>query len=189
MLGAIIGDVVGSIRYLMIDSLNPAFTAGTQWFERTLDDSANKRIAVAEALLKVGIDAMLDDIRKEVIAKMQLWGLRYPKAGYGARFIRWLIQKNPKPYNSWGNGSAMRVSSIGWLYDSLERTLDENQKEMDRRLTDLGRRMDALEKNGKKKELHIGKWKMPDGFMPQLIVLASIIAGAWVLVTILNLFQ
>ena len=48
---------------------------------------------------------------------------------------------------------------------------------------------DALEKNGKKKELHIGKWKMPDGFMPQLIVLASIIAGAWVLVTILNLFQ
>ena len=73
--------------------------------------------------------------------------------------------------------------------DMLERTLDENQKEMDRRLTDLGRRMDALEKNGKKKELHIGKWKMPDGFMPQLIVLASIIAGAWVLVTILNLFQ
>lgn len=72
--------------------------------------------------------------------------------------------------------------------DMLERTLDENQKEMDRRLTDLGRRMDALEKNGKKKELHIGKWKMPDGFMPQLIVLASIIAGAWVLVTILNLF-
>ena len=72
----------------------------------------------------------------------------------------------------------------------LERQeLDRRQKEMDRRLTDLGRRMDALEKNGKKKELHIGKWKMPDGFMPQLIVLASIIAGAWVLVTILNLFQ
>ncbi len=45
-------------RYVMIDALNPAFTAGTQWFERTLDDSANKRIAVAEAFL--GIDAILN---------------------------------------------------------------------------------------------------------------------------------
>lgn len=45
-------------RYVMIDSLNPAFTAGTQWFERTLDDSANKRISVAEAFL--GIDAILN---------------------------------------------------------------------------------------------------------------------------------
>ena len=45
-------------RYVMIDTLNPAFTAGTQWFERTLDDSANKRISVAEAFL--GIDAILN---------------------------------------------------------------------------------------------------------------------------------
>ena len=45
-------------RYVMIDSLNPAFTAGTQWFERTLDDSANKRISVAEAFL--GVDAILN---------------------------------------------------------------------------------------------------------------------------------
>ena len=42
----------------MIDSLNPAFTAGTQWFERTLDDSANKRISVPEACL--GVDAILN---------------------------------------------------------------------------------------------------------------------------------
>ena len=49
-------------------------------------------------------------------------GRRYPDAGYGARFCLWLAEQNPKPYGSYGDGSAMRVSSAGWLYPTLERT-------------------------------------------------------------------
>ena len=53
---------------------------------------------------------------------MQRWGRKYPNAGYGGMFSRWLREKDPQPYNSFGNGSAMRVSSVGWLYDTLEET-------------------------------------------------------------------
>ena len=55
-------------------------------------------------------------------AALSRWGKRYPYAGYGGRFRYWLRERNPKPYGSYGNGSAMRVSAVGWLYDSLERT-------------------------------------------------------------------
>lgn len=53
---------------------------------------------------------------------MKKWGQRYPDAGYGARFIQWVLSDEATPYNSLGNGSAMRVASVGWLYDSIERT-------------------------------------------------------------------
>ncbi len=53
---------------------------------------------------------------------MQKWGKKYPNAGYGGMFIRWLHEKNPKPYGSFGNGSAMRVSPAGWLFDDVETT-------------------------------------------------------------------
>ena len=53
---------------------------------------------------------------------MRKWGRKYPSAGYGGRFGYWLITPNPKPYGSYGNGSAMRVSAAGWLYSTLERT-------------------------------------------------------------------
>ena len=123
MIGAIIGDIVGSpyeFDHRNIKTKDfPLFSAQSEFTDDTV-----MTVAVAEALLSIGIDADLDSIRKAVIEKMQLWGLRYPNADYGARFIRWLTEKNPRPYNSWGNGSAMRVSSVGWLYDSLERTLE-----------------------------------------------------------------
>jgi ADP-ribosylglycohydrolase len=77
---------------------------------------------VAEALLAIERDASVEEIEKTVTATMQDWGNRYPHAGYGGRFGHWLRAKNPRPYNSYGNGSAMRVSPAGWLYDSLERT-------------------------------------------------------------------
>ena len=57
-----------------------------------------------------------------MIANMQDWGKRYPHAGYGGRFRYWLSERSPKPYNSYGNGSAMRVSAVGWLYPTLEKT-------------------------------------------------------------------
>jgi len=53
---------------------------------------------------------------------MKKWGRKYPYAGYGSRFIWWLREEEPKPYGSFGNGSAMRVSAAGLLYDSIERT-------------------------------------------------------------------
>ena len=53
---------------------------------------------------------------------MKSWGQRYPDAGYGGMFYMWLNGDRVKPYGSYGNGSAMRVSAAGWLYDTIERT-------------------------------------------------------------------
>ena len=59
-------------------------------------------------------------IRQRLIDSMQKWGHRYPDAGYGVRFSRWLESRDPQPYNSFGNGSAMRVSPVAWLFDDLQ---------------------------------------------------------------------
>lgn len=85
------------------------------------DDSV-MTIAVGEALLAVGTEATVKKIEETVVTIMQDWGKRYPYAGYGGRFRYWFRERNPKPYGSYGNGSAMRVSAAGWLYDSMERT-------------------------------------------------------------------
>lgn len=63
-----------------------------------------------------------EQVKAALIASMQKWGRKYPHAGYGGLFSKWLRDRNPKPYGSYGNGSAMRVSSAGWLYESLEDT-------------------------------------------------------------------
>jgi ADP-ribosylglycohydrolase len=121
MLGAILGDIVGSpYEFDMGDKIKdfgPLFIA-----ESIFTDDSVMTIAVAEALMNAGLDADTENIKKEVIKSMQSWGRRYPHAGYGARFIGWLASDNPAPYGSFGNGSAMRVSAVGWLYDSIERT-------------------------------------------------------------------
>ena len=75
-------------------------------------------IAVAEAFMDAPDDEHV--IRQRLIQSMQKWGHRYPGAGYGARFICWLALKDATPYNSFGNGSAMRVSSVGWYAKTLE---------------------------------------------------------------------
>lgn len=56
---------------------------------------------------------------------LQKWGQRYPNAGYGRNFIKWLNDEKPEPYNSYGNGSAMRVSAVGCVFDTLEETLQK----------------------------------------------------------------
>lgn len=121
MIGAILGDIVGSPyefdRGRKIKDFGPLFIKRSKY----TDDSV-MTIAVAEGLMNAGIDADVVRIRKEVISSMKAWGKKYPDAGYGARFISWVLTDEPEPYGSWGNGSAMRVSSAGWLYDSLERT-------------------------------------------------------------------
>lgn len=121
MLGAILGDIVGSPfefdRGKKIKDFGPLFSEKSGYTDDTV-----MTVAVADALMNVGIDAEVADIKTEVIRSMQEWGRKYPWAGYGQKFFRWLGRENPKPYGSWGNGSAMRVSAVGWLYDSMERT-------------------------------------------------------------------
>ena len=79
-------------------------------------------MAVADALINISTNISDDDIKKEVIKKLRYWGNKYPFAKYGQKFILWLGSKNPKPYASFGNGSAMRVSRVGWLFNTLEQT-------------------------------------------------------------------
>ena len=121
MYGAIFGDVIGSRFEFDRGGKTKDFKLFTEQDGFT-DDTA-MTIAVGEALMNAGIDASADEIKKCVIRSMRDWGHKYPDAGYGGRFWEWLFNgREPKPYGSYGNGSAMRVSAVGWLYDSLERT-------------------------------------------------------------------
>ena len=120
MIGAILGDMVGAPYEFDRGDKTKDFE---MWIPRArFTDDTVMTVAVAEALLSVGKDAAEEEVKRAVINAMQDWGERYPYAGYGGRFSRWLISPDPQPYSSWGNGSAMRVSSVGWLYDSIERT-------------------------------------------------------------------
>ena len=118
MYGAILGDVIGSpyeFRNIKTKEF-PLFTGRS----RFTDDTA-MTVAVAEALLDAQGKGR-EERREAVVRSLQKWGRRYPDAGYGGRFYGWLYADDSRPYNSWGNGSAMRVSSAGWLFDTLEET-------------------------------------------------------------------
>ena len=120
MYGAILGDIIGSPFEFDRGDKTKEFDLFTKGCDFT-DDSV-MTIAVGEALLAVGLEATVKEIEEAVVANMQDWGKRYPYAGYGGRFRYWIRERNPKPYGSYGNGSAMRVSASGWLYDSMKRT-------------------------------------------------------------------
>lgn len=119
MYGALLGDMIGAPYEFDRGGKTkdfPMFSKGSKF----TDDSV-MTIAVAEALMDhPGEDD--DSIRAALIASMRKWGRKYPFAGYGIRFGRWLDSADPKPYNSYGNGSAMRVAPVGWLFDSMEKT-------------------------------------------------------------------
>ena len=113
LLGAICGDIIGSAY--------ERFTTKKLTFElfypysRFTDDTV-MTIAIADWIMT----------GNKLPFVMQDWGRnRYPRAGYGGMFRRWLCSANPEPYNSFGNGSAMRVSPVGWAYDTLEETLEK----------------------------------------------------------------
>lgn len=118
--GAILGDIIGSPFEFNIGEKRKDFILFSS--QSGFTDDSVMTIAVAEALLKVGKDAVCEEIKKEVILSMRKWGEKYPYAGYGVKFREWLTMENPEPYGSQGNGLAMRVSAAGWLYDSIERT-------------------------------------------------------------------
>lgn len=120
MLGAIIGDIVGSkYEFNNIKTKDfPLFSDGCIY----TDDSI-MTIAVAKALMSSHKEK--SDFKKNLVAEMQKLGREYPypKGGYGVRFSCWLTSKNPEPYNSLGNGSAMRVSPCGMFAVTLEEAL------------------------------------------------------------------
>ncbi|MBR1440947.1 MAG: ADP-ribosylglycohydrolase family protein [Lachnospiraceae bacterium] len=120
MYGAILGDIIGSVFEFDLGPWTKEFELLTE--ESDWTDDTVMTVAVAEALLEAGKDAAAEEIEAACTRSMRKWGRKYPRAGYGGRFYTWLVSENPKPYGSYGNGSAMRVSAAGWLYDSMERT-------------------------------------------------------------------
>ena len=119
MIGAIIGDVIGSHYEGKIKKAkNKDFELFTPYSICT--DDTIMTIAVGQALVNTYQEKEILIIQKELIKEMQKFGQIYPYSRYGKQFSHWLREENPKPYNSFGNGSGMRVSSVAWLYDNLE---------------------------------------------------------------------
>ena len=115
MLGALVGDIIGS-TYEWYNTKRTDF----ELFEegsRFTDDSV-MTLAVAKWLIEGESHSTA-----QLIKCMQELGQEYPDAGYGGRFIGWLFEENPLPYNSWGNGAGMRVSPVGLYATTLEETL------------------------------------------------------------------
>lgn len=116
LLGAIIGDISGSRfewkNYKKKKDYN-IFSPRCRFTDDTV-----MSIAVADALLKSQPD--YQQLSLNAISSMQQLGRMYPNAGYGGRFCDWLFETDPKPYESWGNGAAMRVSGCGQIAASLE---------------------------------------------------------------------
>ncbi|MCR5208604.1 MAG: ADP-ribosylglycohydrolase family protein [Lachnospiraceae bacterium] len=122
MYGAILGDMIGApYEFDQGDKTKDFELFNWRKWVRYTDDTA-MTIAIARAVMAAGIDADEDLMKKEMILSMQDIGNQYALGEYGGRFSQWLVSKDPQPYGSWGNGSAMRVSSIGWFFDTLERT-------------------------------------------------------------------
>ncbi|SEL94068.1 ADP-ribosylglycohydrolase [Syntrophus gentianae] len=115
MIGAIAGDVIGSVyEHSRMKTLNfPLF----QEYSRFTDDTV-MTLAIAEAILH----------STDYAESMKSFGRRYPKAGYGRDFIKWIFASESRPYNSWGNGSAMRASPIGFAFSTAEIVLEEARK-------------------------------------------------------------
>lgn len=114
MIGAIIGDIVGS-RFEFDNYRAKDFEFLTHKCFFT-DDSVMS-LAVCEALMHCKPD--YSDLNNETIESMRRIGRSYPHCGYGGSFHRWMYSNNPQPYNSYGNGAAMRVSGCGYAANSI----------------------------------------------------------------------
>jgi ADP-ribosylglycohydrolase len=120
MLGAIAGDIIGSVHEAAGTKSKhfPLF----EEYSRFTDDTV-LTCAIAQQLLRGGADA-----DGGYTAVLQEFFHYYPQAGYGGSFIGWALDRSTEPYNSWGNGSAMRVSPVGWAFDDLEQVLAEAKR-------------------------------------------------------------
>ena len=119
IIGAIAGDIVGSVY-----EFDPVKRKDFELMRPDMEvtDDSIMTIAVAEWLLESDLEHLESSA---LIRSMQKWGRRYPSpmGSYGGMFSRWLQAKNAEPYGSWGNGSAMRVSPVGFTFDTLQQTL------------------------------------------------------------------
>ncbi len=112
MLGAIIGDIVGS-PYERINIKHENFELFSE--KSRLTDDSILSLAVSDAFLN----------SKDYAKTLKEYARMFPLAGYGGAFINWVDSPSLEPYGSYGNGSAMRVSSIAWLLDTLDHVLHE----------------------------------------------------------------
>jgi ADP-ribosylglycohydrolase len=115
IVGAIAGDIIGSVY-----ERHNVKTIDFDLFCRqsTFTDDSVLTLATMDAIIN----------QKNYGEAYQLFGRNYPYRGYGRHFHSWIHSENPEPYNSWGNGSAMRVSPIGWFGNSIEEVMAEAQK-------------------------------------------------------------
>ena len=118
MYGAILGDIIGSPYEFDRGRKSKDFPLFSP--NSTFTDDSVMTLAVADAFLPIAPNTDDAEIRRRLIQSMQTYGQAFPHAGYGGMFRRWLKGPNPQPYGSYGNGSAMRVSSAGWLFDDLK---------------------------------------------------------------------
>jgi len=115
ILGAIAGDIIGSsYEFNNVKSLDFELFTNDTYFT---DDSV-LTIATMFAILH----------QVDYTQAYQSFGRRYPHRGYGGNFNKWIYSENPRPYNSFGNGSAMRVSPVGWYCDNIDDVLAEAKK-------------------------------------------------------------
>ena len=115
MLGAIIGDIVGS-RFEWHNIKTKDFELFTD--DCFFTDDSVMSIAVAKSILDC--QGNFDNLNAVAVQNMQALGRKYPDAGYGGHFIEWLFDDHPEPYDSYGNGSAMRVSACGFAGKNLK---------------------------------------------------------------------
>jgi ADP-ribosylglycohydrolase len=115
MIGAIAGDIIGSVfEWNRIKTTEfPLFSENSSFTDDTV-----MTIAVADCILHV----------KSYAQAFKYWGRKYPYAGYGGNFSRWLFSSSSTPYNSFGNGSAMRVSPVGFAFDTIDAILEEAKR-------------------------------------------------------------
>jgi len=119
ILGSITGDIIGSI-YEFNNVKHKHFELFLQ--NTTFTDDSVLTIATMEALLS-------GETTPDIYTKLyQTYGRKHPNRGWGGRFYGWIHSDNPQPYNSWGNGSAMRASPIGWACNTIEGVLSEAEK-------------------------------------------------------------
>lgn len=118
MYGAILGDIIGSPYEFDQGKKSKVFPLFSR--HSAFTDDTVMTIAVADAFLNISFEMDIAEIKKVIVRSMQKFGKMYPYAGYGGMFRRWLKWDEPQPYGSFGNGSAMRVSSVAWLFRDLE---------------------------------------------------------------------
>jgi ADP-ribosylglycohydrolase len=115
IIGAVAGDIIGSVY---------------EWHNvKTVDFDlfCHKSTFTDDSVLTLAtMDAILN--QRNYTESYQLFGRNYPRRGYGGHFRSWIYSESPEPYNSWGNGSAMRVSPVGWYGNSIEEMMVEAQK-------------------------------------------------------------